>query len=115
MYEVADVLWYDEPGDGHIGEVFFKGYSSSEYLDEILLMQYTNLCDRYNTEIFEGDVLEYVDQGASRAGLQGKRRCVVERTEFGAWTPFDDLLHPALSQCTVIGNIYQNPELARGA
>jgi uncharacterized phage protein (TIGR01671 family) len=63
MYKVDDIVWYDKPKDGYTGEVFFTGDdSSSEYLEDVILMQYIGLTDMRDTEIYEGDIVAYEDE-----------------------------------------------------
>jgi len=87
----------------------FTGDDISEwFLDHCELMQYTGLKDRNGKEIYEGDVvkfswlrseiidqIEYVKLNFA-SGFQLKK--------IGSYTP------PAC-EWTIIGNIYQNPEL----
>jgi len=68
-----------------------------------LLMQFTGLQDKNGVNIYEGDIMDW--------GKIGK----VTWNDGGFWqlSYFDDKpqLFPVSENATVIGNIYQNPEL----
>ena len=101
--------------DGSVSHVLFKG----EFLDfnvsinEIILMQSTGLCDKEGQEIFEGDIL--TDEGSeledgwvyvSVISKDGMYYCQ-ENNPHGISGPLIDFI-----QCySVVGNIYENPEL----
>jgi uncharacterized phage protein (TIGR01671 family) len=112
IYQVKDIIWYDEPfepNDEEIyrGEVFFKGFDDSEYLEDIILMQYTGLKDKNGVDVFEGDILRLTTK-APHVDV------VVEWDEeyAGFTTSKKDHTHMFGSHlCEVIGNIYETPEL----
>lgn len=78
-----------------------------EEKDSWILQQYTGLKDRNGKEIYEGDILDY----------SGKP-WVVQTSDNGAWIldyangSGQCYLHPICSHLEIIGNIYENPELA---
>lgn len=80
--------------------------------DEIL-MQYTGLQDRNGREIYEGDIIEFLE---NESGETWTAKIVFENLAFKALDvedggyeyDFDDL-----TDIEVIGNIYKNPELLK--
>jgi uncharacterized phage protein (TIGR01671 family) len=99
-----------------------EGVASPEpYTDnDMVLMQYTGLQDKKGNEVWEGDLLSLWD---------GSRILEVRWGRVG-WVLFGDLFKRLgfldgdecseyhtknyLRECEVIGNIYENPELAGG-
>ena len=84
-------------------------------LNQVTLMQSTGLVDVNAQEIFEGDVVEfedaddienvYINQGViewCQGGFTVSNRITVT---------MDDLLDEDTLEVTIIGNVYQNPEL----
>jgi uncharacterized phage protein (TIGR01671 family) len=94
-----------------IGEVtvfdMLGQYSVSQFND-IEITQYTGLQDSKGKEIYEGDVVEYIDDRDIK-----KKRLVFY--EYGGFLPFadndDGIPYPKPYECEIIGNIYENPEL----
>lgn len=98
--------------DGNVTKAFFRGkeLGVNANLDEIELMQSTGLKDKNGKEIFEGDVVKmakdvysdptYYEVIRHRGGAYR-----LESNQHGCelW-----LRH---TNCEVIGNIYENPEL----
>ena len=87
-------------------------YDISVFLSEIEnLMQFTGLVDKNGKEIFEGDIIKYVDYNNT------------PYFETVDWVEYDDscidcgtasgfcIINPKKGE--VIGNIYENPELIK--
>jgi uncharacterized phage protein (TIGR01671 family) len=102
-----------------------KYYDGSYEIHDFPLMQYTGLKDKNGKEIYEGDIIK----------IQGKidpshyeKEFLTEQVEWvdgmGCWNITTHMLYNALgqtlenkyamrSELTVIGNIYENPELLK--
>lgn len=109
-------------GFSMLGEVQMMGAYAAlltsyfpDRIDEIVLMQFTNLKDVEGKEIYEGDVLEWED-----AFKQHQKDYVLWNEEYGWWSLSKDS-GSALgtrkikgrSPIKIIGNIYENPELLK--
>ena len=94
---------------------FFNGE-----LPNIILMQYTGLKDKNKKEIYEGDLIQVSDIGIAEVvygfHITSKDDWSVEHGTMGftlKWIGTDD--HSELQSSKdleIIGNIYENPELA---
>lgn len=97
------------------GLVSDETYWNTIPFDDVNLMQSTGLVDMYDKEIFEGDVLKTSD---------GELAKVVWNKELACWeaeflSEIVDLSEVAdvksnRSDCEIVGNIYENPELLEG-
>lgn len=76
-------------------------------LRDVILLQYTGLKDKNGVEIYEGDVvkIETFNPQIYQVGF--------DRGGFCFYNEGDSYYHDVkyLDKCTVIGNIFQNPEL----
>jgi hypothetical protein len=72
----------------------------------LILMQFTGLTDKKGVEIFEGDIIEWdaEEWGAPHRELVEWKFDILSARQ-NEWRQF----------CTVIGNIYENPELYKEA
>ncbi len=79
-------------------------------LDNITLSQFTGLLDKNGKEIFEGDIVEYNTKITSRRVVEwdDERVGFLLKVKGG----YDGLMN--YMEVTIIGNIYQNPELIGG-
>ncbi|WP_455093130.1 YopX family protein [Parvimonas micra] len=94
--------------------VFYKAYGNENYFNQdAILMQSTGLKDKNGKEIFEGDIVQYLDGEYSFVG-------VVENSAFGIYAKnkydnygFEDFADENTKEAdvVVIGNIYENKEL----
>lgn len=88
---------YDIDSEGELYQIDFKN---------IILMQFTGLLDKNGKEVYEGDVVKYMDD----EGEEG-----IQEVEYwdliGGFMP---LLNIHDCEFEVVGNIYENPELLKG-
>lgn len=77
---------------------------------QLKIMQSTGLKDKNGVEIFEGDIvaIKY-----SESGYHYYEKIVFENGTFTAGD--EDWLYNIKDYCVVCGNIYENPELLKGA
>jgi len=123
-WDTKDKMMYEEV----VGIDFYNGvldmhpdYLCKVSMRDCVLMQFTGRYDKNGKEIYEGDYLSY--------NIAGNRRevAIVIQDKFG-WTFellndgfYGDIETPIIrdkwkhiDHCEVIGNIYENPELAKG-
>ena len=94
------------------------GYAYDFYLEDedATIMQSTGLFDKNGKEIFEGDIVQFEDYYIE-SDLPYINRGIVEWSQ-GQFTitnrasvEMEDLLDGEFLDLTIIGNIYENPEL----
>ena len=98
--------------------LFYEPHSDEEYepswvqyvFAKCKVMQSIGLYDRNNTLIYEGDIVLYSDRNVT------DRKYIVPELKYcfvanAIGYELEERLNPS---CIVIGNIYQNPELAKG-
>lgn len=73
--------------------------------DEIELMQYTGLKDKNGKEIYEGDIVRWVD-------IDGKIYTSKVFFKNGAFLPVCNIFRQSID-CEIIGNIYEDEDLFR--
>ncbi|HFI0736388.1 TPA: YopX family protein [Streptococcus suis] len=106
---------YDEPVI-HNGDFYldWRDFIDGNTYDDAVLMQSTGLLDKNGKEIFENDIVEWEHKDTE----QLVRGIVKYDTGLGFWgmtdVRFNDLTaigYLANQRVTVLGNIYENPEL----
>lgn len=77
------------------------------YLDDpdSILMQYTGLKDKNGKEIYEGDIVHFKTKGGNEMTYD------VRYSDYHAGFKPTRLTQTNYQEITVIGNIYENPEL----
>lgn len=113
MYLVDDMVWHNATDEQpEKGEVFLTrkiGTSrSSEFFEDVQIMQYTGLTDKYGKDIYEGDIISIP------RGRTVSNRCVIEWDGSGWYVKPSDMrrtLWTVHNRVKVIGNIYENTEL----
>ena len=100
-----------EPKGLVIKEPYKNESSNVWHIDADTVGQYTGLTDKHGTKIFEGDILAFDDTDGKLTNyeiLWFKNKWVVRENNYNA---VDDLDLFFCKCSTVIGNIYDNPEL----
>ena len=106
-YDITGFEFYSE---GNLSGVFIDG----DFADEIELMQFTGLHDKNGKEIYEGDIVDVTRPCIYETGrIVFKNGCFfikVKETLLALWE-----CEPNNYQLEVIGNIYENSNLLKGA
>lgn len=82
--------------------------------NDLILMQSTGLIDKTGKEIFEGDVLKVTDKHSwSEVVSFSEKKAMFVSKEIGfPESPLWEFFNTVLFEIEIIGNIYENPELA---
>lgn len=104
--------------------ILSSNFSHLTYASECEIMQYTGLKDKNGKEIYEGDIVFHESDYEGQDELWKAGKAVVEYGDFGftfreidcgAWRfngPEGEEWNK--NKISVIGNIYENPELLKG-
>lgn len=115
MYLVDDMVWHQVTDDQpSAGEVFLTreiGTSrSSEFIEDVQVMQFTGLHDKNGVEIYEGDIINCERIWWDEDGLEFVKEAVtnmgIPQFHSGDWSR-------DTAEVEVVGNIHENPELLR--
>lgn len=98
------------------GEALNLGIIFSVTFDDLIFTQFTGLKDKHGKEIYEGDILKYSfgsDRSHHRIYFDSEvGRFLDERLEDGDSSTIYDGFE-FVTECTIVGNIYENPELCQ--
>lgn len=89
--------------------------------EDVEFMQSTGLKDKNDTEIYEGDIVILQEGHSSyyivewHDGGMWVFRYMNDKKQYYALNTILDFLDYSSFECKVIGNIYENPELFKGA
>lgn len=92
-----------QPNDGD----FIKWHSPSNWMNCYVIMQFINSNDRNGIEVYEGDILE------APSGNLFIVRWYEEEMRWAMWAK-DTWYNMNMALHTVVGNIYETPELLNG-
>lgn len=108
MYEVLAIDLFNKAVTVKFDKEHYRVYS----FDDVILMQLTGLFDKNGVEIFEGDVVEYIDGEFSFIGkvIKSTLGTYVTGIDNHSFEDFTDET-TMISDVSVVGNIYENPEL----
>lgn len=89
------------------------------FRDKLVLMQFTGLYDRHGKEIYEGDILQWdngYDHCAYRSVVEFEDgKFISKRERIGIKEEIKEYSESGTAyDFIVVGNIYENPELAEG-
>ena len=114
MSEVQAIVYTEEK----VYPIYSKKIRRYIPFSEAIIMQSTGLFDKNDKEIFEFDIVEWEHKDTG----QFVRGIVKYDTEFGFWgmtdVRFNDLRaigYLANQRVTVLGDVYQNPELVEAS
>uniref|UniRef100_A0A6M3JKJ3 Putative YopX protein n=1 Tax=viral metagenome TaxID=1070528 RepID=A0A6M3JKJ3_9ZZZZ len=93
--------------DGRVEPKMIGAVQDGRILKQVPVMQYTGLRDKNGKEIYEGDIVEGLAQ--QRGIVQWIPNCM--RFQVSTGSIFGIALTASIERTTVIGNIYENPEL----
>ena len=96
-----------------LGKVYgmTKTFKPSKELENVILMQYTGVQDKTGRDIFEGDIIEWVNWSNN----ESKLITIIAYEDdyaaffFGNW--YERSFPETSEEALIIGNIYENPEL----
>ena len=113
--KVSDFCFMNEKIEfigGRINEIFAKSGKVSELSDiKITYLQYIGIKDSEGKEIYEGDIVKYIGDDDSTLRVieyKCKEACFVARSKN---IEPEDCVYLNEEYFTVIGNIFENPEL----
>lgn len=108
MHDVQAIVYTEE----RVYPIYSKLIRKYIPFGEAILMQYTGLKDKNGVEIFEGDVVEYIDGEFSFIGkvIKSQLGTYVTGSDNHSFEDFTDET-TMVSDISVLGNIYENPNL----
>jgi len=111
---VIDFNWFGVTNEHYLDDSAASEFPIHE--KEYILMQYTGLKDSNGVEIFEGDILKYINTYSGKEYTKEVRydndlACFGLFDKKSIWCQECDWM--ALTNLEVIGNIHENPELIK--
>ena len=91
----------------------FSNIDNQPNPNKFILMQYTGLKDKNGKEIYEGDIIRH-DWGLNKITFEDYSFTAEQILTFDGKYNCNLYLSDIGSDCEVIGNIYENPELLMG-
>lgn len=88
------------------------GHLPKNRLSDVILMQFTGILDRKETEVFENDVVAVYDFYGKEMGRYEIRYATFGFTMYDPSRP-GEMSYYSPHMIEVIGNVYQNPELSK--
>jgi uncharacterized phage protein (TIGR01671 family) len=89
------------------------------FTNRLILQQYIGLTDKNDKEIYEGDMIGFIDCTDTEGGWY-EQQCIgvvewsSETASFEVSNRLSAESYEVLEECIVLGNIYENPELLKG-
>lgn len=100
--------------------IMLKNKSGEGYeVDGNTVCQYTGLCDKNGRKIWQYDIISFLDYTSTESGYS-EQECVgivvwdEETVSFQVTERLSAESYEVLDGCSVIGNIFDNPELLEG-
>jgi uncharacterized phage protein (TIGR01671 family) len=104
--------------DGELGS-YFGNWERGGYKDAVF-QQYTGLKDKTGKEIYEGDIVRYVEKMDQHGDSQVLTATVIYDNDYGAWGLGKKEVHNYFLDFTVLkntvevlGNIFENKDLLK--
>lgn len=116
MYEADDIMYIDFREKEICVETLFFEKAARYDFDGIVLMQSTGLKDKNGKEIFEGDILSIeTDEENVKVEVSWDNKhalFVFESKKYDERESLGELFEDNTYPFKIIGNVYENPELA---
>lgn len=106
-YKIIKIVYSDETFEPiSIQMINSDGIKIYRHISDVILISYTGYCDKKSTEIYDGHILKY-EQHAELYEIFWDK----ETAGFVCENSNNFMLPIVWKQMTIVGNIYENPEL----